>query len=60
MVPPHLFEKLRAVTFAVEDDDEAMAVGVLGELLGRGLSRDVRQQPRHDVAFQRFQQPLVD
>ena len=40
--------------------DEAMEVGVGGELLGRGLVRDVLQQPRHDVAFQRLQQPLVD
>jgi hypothetical protein len=57
---PHPPEERRAITFPIEDDQKAAAIGIGIELLLSRLTRHVTQQPRHDVVFDRFQHAVID
>ena len=57
---PHFFEEGGAVPFAVKDDHETRAARIGLEFLWAGLPRYFFEQPRDDVATQRFEHPLID
>ena len=60
MLRPHLLEERGAVPFPVEDDHEAVTVGIGRQFLGGRLTWHILEQSRHDVALEGLEHAVVD